>query len=151
MLKLGVLCDIVSSMLYIILIIIGTVGALTTLWLSHPKIALRETPAGDPWYILHPENFESGVIQHIRKTARAILKLVLIWMIAAYRKLSEKITVKQVLKKKIRGFLYEHSHDSARQPSEFWNKVRHPVKTRKHHIKPTPSPSEEKVEMNDSI
>ena len=151
MLKLDVLCDIVSSMLYIILIIIGTAGALTTLWLSHPKIALRETPTGDPWYILHPENFESGVIQHIRSIARTALKWILIWLIAAYRKLSEKITVKQVLKKKIRGFLYEHSHDSIRHPSEFLNKIRHPSKPRKHRIKPTPSASEEKVEMNDSI
>jgi hypothetical protein len=104
--------------------ILVLVGISTTLWMSHSRFAHTKTPQGDPWYVLHPENFESGVIQYMQALARTWLKWFLIWTIHFYRKLSEKVTVKQVLKKKIRGFLYEHTHDTIRHPSEFWNKVR---------------------------
>ena len=111
-------------MIYCILIVVGALGIAGTLWTSHPRFQMQDVPEGDAWYVLHPENFESGIVQRIRAIARGILKVTLIWMIAAYRKLSERITVKQTLKRKIRGFLYEHSNDGARHPSEFWNKVR---------------------------
>lgn len=136
-------------MIYIILIVLGLVGISTTLWISHPKWSHTHTPSGDAWYILHPENFESGVIQYARSLLRAWIKWLLIWMIHWYRRLSEKVTVKQVLKKKIRGFLYEHTHDSIRHPSEFWNKVR------KSEKKPRPlqdhAPTEKPVEIDDAL
>lgn len=136
-------------MIYIILIVLGLLGISTTLWISHPRWSHPTPPSGDAWYILHPENFESGVIQYFRSLLRTSIKWLLIWMIHWYRKLSEKVTVKQVLKKKIRGFLYEHSHDSNRNPSEFWNKVRKtekkPRATQDH------TPSKKTVEIDSSL
>lgn len=117
-------------MISIILIVIGILGIGVTLWMSHPKLYHDAVPEGDPWYVLHPENFESGLIQSARNWLRSLIKILLIAMIGIYRKLSEKITVKQVLKKKIRGFLYEHANQGVRNPSEFWNKVRKVPKTR---------------------
>lgn len=111
-------------MIFIILITVGLLGIIGTLWLSHPSFYHREQPSTEPWYVLHPENFESGLVEEIRKLIRNLLKWVLIRMIALYKALSERITVKQVLKKRIRAFLYEHRTGDDRKPSDFWNKVR---------------------------
>ena len=119
-------------MIYTILIVIGALGILGTLWISHPKLYAPETPEGDAWYVLHPENFESGITYRARMILRSIVKWLLIKLIEAYRKISERVTVKETLKKKVREFLYEHSHDTVRRPSEFWSKVRKP-KTAKDH------------------
>ena len=135
-------------MIYSLLIIVGLLGILGTLWISHPRLHSAEQPSGDPWYVLHPENFESGVIEQLRTLTRAVIKWILIWMISIYRKLSEQITVKEVLKKKIRGFLYEHTHDSIRHPSEFWNKVKKQPKGKPRASKPLPEPT---VETEDTL
>ncbi len=111
-------------MIFAILIAVGLVGVLFTLWINHPRVYTPLPPTGEPWFVLHPENFESGIIEELRKLFRNMLKWILIRLIALYRDLSEKITVKQMLKKRIRAFLYEHRQHNERNPSEFWHKVR---------------------------
>lgn len=111
-------------MIFAILIGVGLIGISLTLWVSHPKLYSAEPLTQEPWYILHPENFESGLIEEMRKVFRNLLKWILIHLIALYRQISEKVTVKQVLKKRIRAFLYEHRNGDERNPSEFWHKVR---------------------------
>ncbi len=125
-------------MIFIILIVLGLLGMGITLYVSNGAVLAKEygTEGQEPWYVLHPENFESGLSSQVRTLTRKILKVMLLWMIEQYRKLSEKITVKQVVKARIRNFLYEHDKNAPRQPSEFWTKVRHPKKSstakRKH-------------------
>lgn len=126
-------------MIFAILIGVGFIGIALTLWVSHPKMYYERPLSEEPWYVLHPENFESGLIEELRRWFRELLKWVLIRMIALYRALSEKVTVKQMLKKRIRAFLYEHRNGEERNPSPFWNKVR---KER---------PSGPGVETNDSL
>lgn len=111
-------------MIFAILIGVGLIGIGLTLWVSHPEIHSAEPPTKEPWFILHPENFESGPIEEFRKFFRKILKWILVRLITLYRRVSEKVTVKQVLKKRIRAFLYEHRSEDERNPSEFWHKVR---------------------------
>lgn len=111
-------------MIYIILAVVGSIGIALTLWLDHPRLRAVDTYEGDPWYVFHPENFESGVIQYARSIIRFWLKRMLIALIALYRIVSQKITIQQTVKKSIRAFLYEHTHDGIRKPSEFWEKVR---------------------------
>lgn len=111
-------------MIFAILIAVGLLGVALTLWVTHPKVYSDLSPTGEPWYVLHPENFESGIIEEFRKLFKNILKWILIRLIGLYRNLSEKITVKQMLKKRIRAFLYEHRQHNERNPSEFWHKVR---------------------------
>lgn len=109
-------------MAFIILIIVGAAGMAGTLYLSS---GISREPAGsEPWYALHPENLESGLTRSVRTWIRGLLRTALIWMIRRYRQWSEKITVKQVLKQRVRQFLYEHEPGGSRHPSEFWNKVK---------------------------
>ncbi|NDF13638.1 MAG: hypothetical protein EB060_12600 [Proteobacteria bacterium] len=61
-------------MIYIILVIVGVIGVSVTLWMSHPRLQLDHVPHGDPWYVLHPENFESGFIQYGRSVLRFWIK-----------------------------------------------------------------------------
>ena len=113
-------------MIFIILIIVGILGMAGTVYLSS-GIA-EETAGNAPWYVLHPENFQSGLTKSVRIWMRNMLRKALIFLIRQYRKASEKIRVKETLKQKIRSFLYEHEPGGIRHPSEFWGKVRHPKK-----------------------
>lgn len=138
-------------MIYTILIIVGALGILGTLWTSHPKLYAEETPSGDAWYVLHPENFESGITHRARALLRSAVKWLLIRLIQLYRRISEKVTVKETLKKKIREFLYEHSNDTVRKPSEFWNKVRKPKAHAKAHKTAPHAHAEQPAEPTDSL
>ena len=113
-------------MIFIVLVIVGIIGMIGTIWLSSASLRYAENPIepGSEWFSLSPETIEQTISAKFRQEFRAFLKIVLIWLIAIYRKLSEKITIKQTVKKHVRGFLYDHSADGVRHPSEFWNKVR---------------------------
>jgi hypothetical protein len=138
-------------MFYTILIIIGALGIIGTLWINHPKLHDLELSEEDPWYVLHPENFESGITYRIRMMVRAFLKWLLIKMIYAYRKISEQITVKETLKKKVRNFLYEHAQEGVRRPSPFWNKVRHPSSHENQKKIPLEKSTDKPLESDDLI
>ncbi len=114
-------------MIFIICIVVGIIGIVGILWISSASIRYLENPIahGTEWFQFHPEYFQSGITSYFQKHARYFLKKILIWLIAVYRKLAQKITVKQMVKKKIREFLYDHSTEGKKHPSEFWNKVRH--------------------------
>ncbi len=110
----------------ITLIILGSLGVLGTIWLSSGfKSKTTTISRGSEWFSISPEVLESKLSVRFQEKLRAFLKIVLIWMIALYRRLSKEITVKQVLKKKVRAFLYDHTPEGVRHPSEFWHKVRH--------------------------
>jgi hypothetical protein len=113
-------------MIFIVLVIVGVLGMIGTIWLSSASLRYAENPIepGSEWFSLSPETIEQTVSAKIRQEFRKLLKVVLIWMIALYRRVSEKITIKQTVKKHVRGFLYDHTPDGIRHPSEFWHKVR---------------------------
>lgn len=117
-------------MIFIIFIVLGSIGIGSTLYLSSGKILAAEygDHASNPWYAFHPENFESGLILYIRKWLRALLKTILFWLIIQYRTLTERITIKDQVKKRVRKFLYDHDQNSVHHPSDFWNRVRNSKK-----------------------
>lgn len=110
----------------IVLMVLGSLGVIGTIWISG-SFKSRETviPRGSEWFSISPEIFESEVSMKIQDKFRGLLKVILIWMIALYRRVSKEVTVKKVLKKKVREFLYDHTPEGVRHPSEFWNRVRH--------------------------
>lgn len=125
----------------IILIILGGLGIIGTIWLSKGYQSKESIiPKGSEWFSISPEVLESELSMRIQEKFRKFLKVVLIWMIALYRRVSKEVTVKQVLKKKVREFLYDHTPEGVRHPSDFWHKVRHTTK------KPQPSRIIEKEE-----
>lgn len=132
-------------MIFIILVIVGSMGVLGTLYLSSGIPS--QDQAVSPWYTLHPENFQTGLTQAVRIWIKNLLKVALIWMIRKYRTISEKVTVKQVLKQKVRKFLYEHEPGTVRHPSEFWNKVRKQKKPNLAEPLETPSVLENKEHL----
>jgi hypothetical protein len=71
----------------------------------------------------------------------------LIWLIAIYREISKEITIKQTLKKRVRTFLYEHTPEGVRHPSDFWHRVRHDKKNKQ----PIQSPSSRERSRTDII
>ncbi len=114
----------------ITLIILGSLGIFGTIWISSASIKSRETtiPRGTEWFSISPEVVESELSMRIQEKFKNFLKIILIWMIALYRKVSREVTVKKVLKKKVREFLYDHTPEGVRHPSEFWHRVRHTEK-----------------------
>lgn len=115
----------------IALIILGALGVIGSIWLSSGfKSRATTIPRGSEWFSISPEILESELSMRIQERFRKFLKTLLIWMIALYRRVSREITVKQVLKKKVRAFLYDHTPEGVRHPSEFWHKVRHTEKKR---------------------
>ena len=120
-------------MIFIILIVIGVLGMIGTLSVSSGSLRYKEHPVakGSEWFSVNPEVLESRLGAKIREETRGLIKIILIWLIKQYRDLSQKITVKQTVKKKIRAFLYDHDPDGKLNPSEFWNQVRHPQKTKR--------------------
>jgi hypothetical protein len=114
-------------MIFIICIVVGIIGIFGILWISSGSLRYLENqpPKGSEWYVIHPENLESHLGRKLQEYARSLLKFALIWLIQAYRKISKEITIKQVVKKKVRAFLYDHTPDGVRHPSEFWSRVRH--------------------------
>jgi hypothetical protein len=116
----------------IILIILGGLGIAGTIWLSKGYRSKQfAVPKGSEWFSISPEVLESELSMRIQEKFRRFLKIILIWMIALYRRLSKEITVKQVLKKKVREFLYDHTPEGVRHPSDFWHRVRHTEKKTK--------------------
>ncbi len=116
----------------IALIVLGGLGIIGTIWISSGNYKSRDPiPRGSEWFSVSPEILESGLSIRIQEKFRAFLKILLIWMIALYRRVSKEVTVKQVLKKKIRAFLYDHTPEGVRHPSEFWHRVRHTEKKTK--------------------
>ncbi len=113
----------------IILIVLGLIGVIGTVWVSG-SFKARETTIskGSEWFSISPEVLESELTMRIREHFRNLLKALLIWMIGWYRKISKEITVKQVLKKQVRTFLYDHTPEGIRHPSDFWHRVRHDEK-----------------------
>ena len=113
----------------IILMVLGALGVVGIVWISG-SFKSRETiiPRGSEWFSISPVILESELSMHIREKFRNFLKVILVWMIALYRRISKEITVKQVLKKQIRSFLYDHTPEGVRHPSEFWHRVKHPKK-----------------------
>jgi len=124
----------------IILIGVGIIGILGTIWLTQARVRSVEFPIhkDHEWFRISPEKIEAVIGTRIREHVRAFLKIILIWMLRIYRRVSGKITIKKVLKQKVREFLYEHTPTSIRHPSEFWHKVR-------HHEKPTGPVITEKI------
>lgn len=126
-------------MIFVILIVLGIVGMVLTIWISSASLRYIENPAvahGDEWFITSPEKIESAITLQIQKGFRNLVKVILIWLLAVYRDMSQKVTVKQTLKKKIRAFLYDHTPHGVRHPSEFWHLVRH------HETKKPPAPEQ---------
>jgi len=117
-------------MVFIILIVLGIIGLIGTLWFSAGSLRYVENPVaqGSEWYSVSPDVLESKLGLKIREELRKVLKVVLIWLIKIYRDMSQKITLKETVKKQVRAFLYEHKPDGERNPSEFWDRVRHPTK-----------------------
>lgn len=102
-----------------------------SVWLSNGfKSRTTTIPRGSEWFSISPDILESELSARIQEKFRKVLKTLLIWMIALYRKISKEITVKQALKKQVRTFLYDHTPEGVRHPSEFWHKVRHAEKKR---------------------
>ena len=113
-------------MIFIICIVLGVLGIFGTMWIASADVRSIEytIPHGKEWFSLAPETDDSAVKNIIRTKIRAVLKVVLIWLIAVYRDLSKKITVKQAVKQKVREFLYEHDRTSVHIPSDFITKVK---------------------------
>ncbi len=110
----------------IALVILGGLGIIGTIWISSENYKSRDPiPKGSEWFSVSPEILESELSMRIQEKFRGFLKIVLIWMIALYRRVSKEVTVKQVLKKKVRAFLYDHTPEGVRHPSDFWHRVRH--------------------------
>jgi hypothetical protein len=110
----------------IILMVLGALGVIGITWISG-SFKSRETtiPRGSEWFSISPDVLESELSMHIRERFRNLLKVILVRMIALYRRVSKEITVKQLLKKQVRAFLYDHTPEGVRHPSEFWHRVRH--------------------------
>lgn len=147
-------------MIFIICIAIGIVGILGTLWLSSGSLRYLENqvPKGSEWYSIHPENLESRLGFKIQEQLRNLMKLLLIWLIAVYRRISKEVTIKQTVKKKVREFLYDHSPNGVRHPSEFWNRVKHapsaelvekPKRTRKPKAVQAPEPVSSEISLSE--
>jgi hypothetical protein len=111
----------------IVLIVLGGIGIVGTIWISSASFKSKETtiPRGSEWFSVSPDVLESELSLKAREGFRGALKVLLIWMISLYRRVSKEVTVKQVLKKKVRAFLYDHTPEGVRHPSEFWSRVRH--------------------------
>lgn len=126
-------------MIFTILIILGIIGITGTLWMSSASLRYAENPIprGDEWWNITPEGIESSLGNRLRESSKNLIKKVLIWLIGIYRNISKKVTVKQTIKKKVREFLYEHTPDGERHPSDFWSRVKTPRKrsrrTQIHH------------------
>ena len=129
----------------IVLVIIGAIGVIGTIWVS-ASFKARETtiPKGSEWFSISPEIVESEISMRLREKFRNLLKQILIWMIAWYRKVSKEITIKQALKKQVRTFLYDHTPEGVRHPSEFWHRVRHTDKKHTPRIDSNPETPIEK-------
>ncbi len=133
-------------MIFIILIVLGLAGILGTLWFSYGSLRYIEypVPKGSEWFALSPETFESGFALRARKAIRGLIKLLLIWLIHLYRSVSKEIRVKQVVKQKVREFLYDHTPEGVRHPSEFWSHVKHRPISRK---KTSAAPKESSLDL----
>lgn len=114
-------------MIFIICIVIGIIGLVGTLWVSSGSLRYLENQVakGSEWYRIHPEHLGSHLGAKFEEYVRHLLKLLLIWLIQIYRRISKEVTIKQVVKKKVREFLSDHTPGTTRHPSEFWNRVRH--------------------------
>ncbi len=119
-------------MIFIICIVVGIIGVFGILWISSGSLNYLENqvPKGSEWYSIHPEHLESRFGWKVQEYTRNILKIFLIWLIAIYRRISKEVTIKQVVKKKVREFLYDHTPNGVRHPSEFWHRVRHTAPTK---------------------
>ncbi len=113
-------------MIFIICLALGIIGTVGILWFSSGSLHYLENPVpkGQEWFRLHPEHIEARFAGHIRERIRELLKDILVVLIGWYRAISKKITIKQVVKKKVRAFLYDHKPDGERHPSAFWNQVK---------------------------
>lgn len=131
-------------MIFIIIIIVGIIGMTGTLWLSGARLRYQEKniPHGQEWFVIAPDKIESAITAQVRKGFRNLLKVILVWLLGWYRHLAKKITVKQLVKQRVRSFLYDHTPDGVRHPSEFWHRVKHP-----HPKKPTMVVETEIVEI----
>lgn len=110
-------------MIFIICIVIGILGIVGTLWLAQKPQSIA-LPTKKSWVIIHPDVWESHISQYFVETFREAFKELLIWMLVQYRKIARRITVKQVVKKRIRNFLAEPKPEVPTEPSEFWNNVK---------------------------
>ena len=113
-------------MVFAILIVIGIIGIAGTLWLTDARVRAAEFPVapGHEWFSVPEDVFETSLAIALRKRFRSLLKTILIWMLAKYRKISREITIKQVVKQKVRAFLSDHDHNHPHAPSEFLKTVK---------------------------
>lgn len=112
---------------FIVLIVIGLAGTAGTVWFARGGLRFAEYPVparGQEWFALSPELVESAFTMRARQAARNLLKRLLIWLIRIYREISRRITVKQAVKRKVREFLYDHTPEGVRHPSEFWSRAK---------------------------
>lgn len=129
-------------MIFVILIIIGFIGIVGTLWLSSAKARTTEgSITGPAWYSLSPGQIESAASAAVQSRFRELLRILLHWMIGQYRNVSKKITVKQEVKKRVRAFLYEHREGGARNPSAMWGQLQNRSKSDINNV-PVISPDE---------
>ncbi len=113
-------------MVFIILIVIGIIGIASTLWLSNARLRAAEFPVepGHEWFSVPTDVFETSLVIAIKKRLRSMLKIILIWLLNLYRKISREIKIKQVVKQKVRAFLSDHDHNHPHTPSEFLKTVK---------------------------
>lgn len=113
-------------MVFAILVVIGIIGIKGTLWLSNARLRNAEFPnqSGQEWFTIPTDVFETSLGIAIKKQFRNVLKIILIWLLNQYRKISREITIKQVVKQKVRAFLSDHDHTHQHTPSEFLKTVK---------------------------
>jgi hypothetical protein len=102
------------------------IGIASTLWLSNARLKNAEFPVepGHEWFAIPTDVFETSLAIAIKKQFRNVLKIILIWLLDQYRKISREITIKQVVKQKVRAFLSDHDHTHPHTPSEFLKAVK---------------------------
>jgi len=131
-------------MVFIILIVIGIIGIASTLWLSNARLRAAEFPVepGHEWFSVPTDVFETSLVIAIKKRLRSMLKIILIWLLNLYRKISREIKIKQVVKQKVRAFLSDHDHNHPHTPSEFIKTVKESTikHVRKSRTPKTPNP-----------
>lgn len=113
-------------MIFIILIAIGIIGIAGLLWLSEGNLRTAESPVapGREWYAIPSDVFETSLAVAIKKRFRLLIKDLLLFLIKVYRRISREIRIKEMVKAKVREFLYEHDRSLTRGPSEFISSVK---------------------------
>ncbi|MDB4983913.1 MAG: hypothetical protein JWM20_92 [Patescibacteria group bacterium] len=113
-------------MVFAILIVIGIIGIVGTLWLSGARVRATEFPVepGHEWFAVPEDVFETSLAIAVKKRFRSMLKVILLWSLEHYRRVSREITIKQVVKAKVRKFLTDHDHLHPHAPSEFLKTVK---------------------------